>query len=348
MDRSTRDRRVEALVRRCHAGLSAAELGDEVLRRLRGVMTIDAGFFASVDPSTLLFTGVTTEDPLAGATELFLGNEFGEPDVNKFATLAAASHPVESLDGATHNERGISARYRDVMAPLGLGDELRAAFRVGGTTWGVICLHREDGPTGFDADDLAVLDRLGPHIAEGLRRSVLLGGANATGDVLDEPGVILLHPDLGIAAVTPAAERWMDEVADAWPRAGRLPLPVYVVAQRLLMLDKDAFPRVRLRDPAGRWVTLHASHLSDGSGIAVVVEPARPGDAVSTTLAAHGLTNREAEVAQLVLRGSSTRQIVDELHISAHTVQDHMKAVFAKTGVGSRRELVATLLGAPR
>ena len=74
-------------------------------------MTIDAGFFASVDPSTLLFTGVTTEDPLAGATELFLGNEFGEPDVNKFATLAAASHPVESLDGATHNERGISARY---------------------------------------------------------------------------------------------------------------------------------------------------------------------------------------------------------------------------------------------
>ena len=119
---------------------------------------------------------------------------------------------------------------------------------------------------------------------------------------------------------------------------GELPLPVYVLARQLLAGDSAALPRLRLCDPAGRWITLHASQLSDGSGIAVVVEPARAADAVPTILAAHGLTGREAEVAQLVLRGFSTRQIVDELHISAHTVQDHLKAVFAKTGVSSRRE----------
>jgi DNA-binding CsgD family transcriptional regulator len=347
VDTATRDRRVETLVRRCHAGLSAAELGPEVLRRLRGVMTIDAGFFASVDPATLLFTGVTTEEPLAGATELFLGNEFGQPDVNKFTTLAAATHPAESLDGATHHDRGRSARYRDVMAPLGLGDELRAAFRVDAATWGVMCLHREDGPAGFDAADLDVLRRVGPHIAEALRRAVLLEGPGDAGVELSEPGVVMLQPDLGIAAVTPAAGRWMNEVADAWPRAGQVPFPVYVVAQRLLALDETVLPRVRVRDPQGRWVTLHASHLSDGSGIAVVIEPARPAEAIPMMLSAYGLTSREGEVAQLVLRGCSTRQIVDELHISAHTVQDHLKAVFAKTGVSSRRELVARLLRGP-
>ena len=128
---------------------------------------------------------------------------------------------------------------------------------------------------------------------------------------------------------------------------GELPLPVFVLARQLLAGDSSALPRLRLHDPTGRWITLHASQLSDGSGVVVVVEPARAADAVPTILAAHGLTGREAEVTQLVLRGFSTRQIVDELHISAHTVQDHLKAVFAKTGVGSRRELVATLLAGP-
>jgi DNA-binding CsgD family transcriptional regulator len=60
-------------------------------------------------------------------------------------------------------------------------------------------------------------------------------------------------------------------------------------------------------------------------------------------LEAYDLTVREAQVAHLVLRGAATDDIGTALTISSLTVQQHLKAVFDKTGARSRRDLVAQI-----
>ena len=57
--------------------------------------------------------------------------------------------------------------------------------------------------------------------------------------------------------------------------------------------------------------------------------------------AAYGLSDRERQILQHVVIGLSTNEISRALFISGNTVQDHLKAIFEKTGAHSRRELVA-------
>jgi DNA-binding CsgD family transcriptional regulator len=98
----------------------------------------------------------------------------------------------------------------------------------------------------------------------------------------------------------------------------------------------------RVLSNSGTWVVLHGATLV-GEGparVAVIVEPAHPARITPLLMAAYGLTEREQEVTRLVLQGDSTAQIAEHLVVSPHTVQEHLKNVFEKTGVRSRRDLV--------
>lgn len=348
------ERHAEVLVDRCHAGLAGTELAAEVVRRLPGILPVAATFFATVDPETLLFTSAVAQDPLGTVTPLFLANEYSSADVNKFATLAEASDPVGSLDHSTGGQRADSPRYREIMAPLGLGDELRAALIAGRRCWGVLCLHLEDADAGFSDQDLAMVRHLAPHLAEGLRLAMVREASVAQQP--GAPGMLVLDQDLSVLSMSRQAEQWLALLSD--DTVDGLPVPLYAAVTKL-MTAESAIPAepdldegrsattLRLRARDGRWLALHAIRLRGPAGaqVGVVIEPAAPADLGSLLLSAHGLTDAQSRVVALVLRGHSTREIVEQLHISANTVQEHLTAVFDLLGVRSRRELIATILG---
>jgi DNA-binding CsgD family transcriptional regulator len=77
--------------------------------------------------------------------------------------------------------------------------------------------------------------------------------------------------------------------------------------------------------------------------VALFVQRAHPTLVAPLLLKAYGLTPREREVTQLVLRGATTIQTAQRLAISPHTVTDHIKSIFEKTGARTRGELSGTL-----
>ncbi len=340
------------LVAACYESLDSVALRRKALTLLGAAIPIDGAFFGTADPVTLLHTTAVTVGLPGDLGGQFLRNEFAVPDVNKFRVLARAPIPVNGLDLATDGDRFKSPRYADILRPIGLGDELRAAVRTRDRCWGFLCLHRADAAGGFSPTEADFLAGLVPHLAEGLRRSVLADTA-AVELADDGPGVALIDEDGGVAAATPAAAHWLAELADAdQPRRAGVPIAVTAVLEQLRALsDTDAasglMPRLTTRTAAGRWVALHASRLTTGPGTSqqttLVLEPAGPMHLAGTIVAAYGLTPRESDITERLLRGLPVKRIARECQISQHTVRDHCKAVFEKVGVSSRAELAAAV-----
>jgi DNA-binding CsgD family transcriptional regulator len=176
-------------------------------------------------------------------------------------------------------------------------------------------------------------------IADGLRFGLLLDAAR---DGADDVGLLLLDADDEVTSANPAAHRWLDDLG-AGERAGaRLPLVVPAVARQARALDA-APARARARTRSGRWLVVRASLMGEGpdAQVAVMLEVARPAELAPLIADAFGFTETERRVTELVAQGSSTKQIAARLHVTTYTVQDHLKSIFAKVGVRSRRELTA-------
>jgi DNA-binding CsgD family transcriptional regulator len=344
------------VVRLVHRNLGVQDFSRAVTRILGRAVPFDGICLLTMDPATLLPTGEIVEDGLPAAAMIRLTEiELREPDFNKFTALTRAHQPTASLSGATAGDLDRSLRQREVRRPSGFADELRAVLSGTTGTWGALTLLREARSPHFTPAEVRFVASLAGALADGLRRAALLGDAVDGGD--DDTGLLVLAADGTVEMANPAAGRWLDELGAGDRPGGHLPLAVRAAASRARAgagagandSDDDGpaarLARARIRTPAGRWVVVRGSLLGDGPGsrIAVLLEAARPPELAPLIADAYGFTERERLVTELVARGFPTSEIAGRLHLSAYTVQDHLKSIFEKSGTGSRGDLVARL-----
>lgn len=311
--------------------------------RLQGAVGFDAWCTLTIDPASVLPTGGYHEQgvPHERLPHLVEIEARGD-DALAFATLARARTRVATLSQATGGRPERSQHYREVLAPAGLGHELRALFRNRSAVWGAMVLFRGSDRKDFSPSEVELVARSTAGVATAIQREMVLTEIDCRDDA-EGPGLVLLDSSLAKIDATAAAARWLAEIDDGIDAARGLPYAVVTAALRA-SAGPSAPPRSRVCTRSGRWLSLHAERLNGRpENISVIIEPSRPVEIAELVADAYGLTSRERTVVRLLAGGYSRGEMARSLSISAHTVDDHIKRVFAKLDVRSRAELTAKL-----
>jgi DNA-binding CsgD family transcriptional regulator len=339
------------------AGLDLESFFAEAVESVRRAVPWVSACVGTHDPRTLMLTSDRKFGDLDLQDDMhddqFGLIEYGSPEPTSFAVLARAERPAASVHLTTGGDVASSLRIRDYhQLHFGYHDEVRLMFREGQEVWGGMGLMRgpEDRP--FDEVEVDFLASLAPAFARGVRAGLLARIAETAEEHEDDlagPAVVIVGADDSISQITGPAQQRLAELSGGGLSVSPAVLTGLIgAARRYGRGETTELPRCRVRTGRGRWLVLQAGPLSGlggpgtgGGEVVVTIEEARPPEIVSLVVAAFGLTPRERDVTQLVLQGADTKAIAGSLHLSAYTVQDHLKAIFEKAGVRSRRELIA-------
>ena len=210
--------------------------------------------------------------------------------------------------------------------------------------WGWLKAYRDGAERPFAGQDLDLLAQVGPGLGAALRRSLARDRRSGTAPA-SPPGVIVLDRGLRPLSWTAGASAWIDVLpaAAVYAALGMLPAMVYPLATLARARNGVNGSRALERAVDGRWVMIQAAAL-EGRGrgeIAITLRDATAGETFDRLCRIYALTRRERQVVSALAAGLDTRAAAERLAISRHTLQDHLKSVFAKIGVNSRREVVA-------
>ncbi|MFF0346008.1 LuxR C-terminal-related transcriptional regulator [Kribbella sp. NPDC004875] len=324
------------------SGMGVAALHSAAIEVVERVIGSELTCWAGIDPATLVISSMTS-----GAARIpaeyeprLAETEYAGTVPNSFAELARRDHQVARLSDLPHRDVVGHRRLNEVWRPLGIEHEVRTTFTVDGDCWGAAGFVR--GGPDFSDREVEFLQSVAPVIGAATRVAVRTDAHGYRGGA--GPSIVVTGPSGEPRAITAAARTWQDELDEIAP--GRFGVLLRAVDTGTRAATSGTF-QARVQTASGGWVVLQGSRLI-GEGdtddqVVVTIEPASGRHLVGMLLAAYGLTVREREICLEVISGHTTNAIADRLSISPHTIQDHLKSAFAKVGVRSRGELVATL-----
>lgn len=320
-----------------------------LLDELRHAVGFGAHAWLLTDPETEVGCAPVADVPCLPELPRLIGLKY-RTAVNRWTSLA---EPVGRLADATGGDLGRSLMWRELLCGYGVTDVASVVLRDRFGCWAFLDLWRSGPREAFTGAEAAFLAGIAPAVTTALRRcqARTFDGVGAPPD--RGPVVLVLSPTLDVKAQTAQTDAFLRALVP--PDGDRRPVPAaaYNVAAQLLAVEAgvDGHPplaRVHLSD--GVWLTLRAARMgAPGEGgdsdIAVTVEAASASERVGIFVRAFGFSPREAEVVACLVDGLATREVAGRTFVSEHTVQDHLKSVFDKTGARNRRSLLARATG---
>jgi DNA-binding CsgD family transcriptional regulator len=348
--------------------IGAAPADDRTLRRqvlavLSEVVAFDAYVWLLTDPVTAVGAAPLADVPCKSELPGLIKAKYGT-SVNRWTALRQQQSPVGLLHRTVGGDLARSRMWRDVLSQYGIGDVASAVFADQFGCWGFLDLWRDDASAPFSNADAEFIAGLVAPLTRALRgtqaRTFIQPAAPQRRQA--GPVVLTLDDDLRITSRTAASQAWLDVLLPPDPDERAIPASVYNVAAQLIATEQgvDTHPastRTHLAD--GFWLTLRAARLAAGeqgpgpavSGpapLVVTIEEASAAERLEIFGRAFGLSAREYELVGLLATGSDTRGMARQMSLSEHTIQDHLKSIFAKTGASDRVTLLSRALGTRR
>ncbi len=332
-------RRVEHV---CRRDLADRELRDRLLGLVQEQIAFDGHVFALTDPVTRVSTSPHAHLP---------GLEWSRlPELVRWRYLTTATRvdriaggPAVSMLGTGGGEA--SPAWLHVLSGLGVADSAVVAFADRYGVWGYLELTRGSA---FTSTELDLLSELPVLVAPALRAAVARTFLDPADQLLPiGPAVIVLGSDLTVRSQTEAAAAALLQLLPPDEPMAPIPAAAYNIGAALVADEAGigiGEPWARVHLGGSRWVTVKASRLGDD--IAVSIEPATPAERTDLYGRASGLSARETEILDHLVSGRDSKAIAGDLVLSEHTVNDHVKAVLAKTGARTRQLVVSRALGA--
>lgn len=343
----------ERVVQICDSATDARTLRLRLLEEIRRAVGFDAYAWLLTDPETSVGCAPLADVPCLPELPRLIALKY-LTGINRWTSLHDA--PVALLQEATGGDRSRSLLWQDLLRRYGVSDVASLVFRDRFGCWGFLDLWRSGTSERFGQADTAFLGDIAGPVTSALRRSqahAFEGGSGSRGIRRPGPVVLLLSPALEVLRQTPETQEYLRILVP--PAEDRPPIPAsaYNVAAQLLAVEAgiDTNPpwaRVHMSD--GVWVTLRAARIGSAgaiadSDIAVTIEETTPLERVTLFAQASGLSARESELLSHLVTGADTRELAGRMFLSEHTVQDHLKSIFAKTSTHNRRTLLSHVLG---
>ena len=348
---AVRERSRRRMLRVCDSPLDARTLRVELLAELKQLVPFDAYAWLLTDPETSVGSSPLAECPCLPELPRLIRLKY-LTQVNRWTQLQSS---VACLADATGGDLSQSLVWRELLHRYEIIDVASVVFRDAYGCWGFLDLWRGSMSRRFTSAEVAYLADIADPVTAALRGSQARTFRERTTPDSSSRGpvVLVLSADLDVVAQTAETEAYLRTLVP--PDEARSPVPAsaYNVAAQLLATEAGIdinTPRARVHLANGRWLTLRAARIGDtgpvdARNIAVTIEDSSPAERAAMFARAHGLSSRETELLNHLIQGTDTHELARLMFLSEHTVQDHLKSIFAKTSVHNRRTLLAQALG---